>query len=147
MAREKKPLSLIFCDVDNFKHYNDRYGHLQGDECLKIMAAAIRSFCRRPADLAARYGGEEFALILPDTDTDGAVSIAEGIRHAIEKRGLTHEGISRYAMVTMSFGVATLYPTRSESQVDIIGPRTGLSIARRSWEGTGWKKRSSWAYE
>jgi diguanylate cyclase (GGDEF)-like protein len=121
LTREKKPLSLILGDVDNFKHYNDRYGHLQGDECLKTMAVVIRGFCRRPADLAARYGGEEFAMILPDTDGDGAMSIAEGIRHAIEKRGLTHEGISGNTVVTMSFGVATLSPTRSESPVDLIG--------------------------
>jgi diguanylate cyclase (GGDEF)-like protein len=120
LAREKKPLSLILCDVDYFKHYNDRYGHLQGDECLRAVAVVIRGFCRRPADLAARYGGEEFAMILPDTDGDGAMNIAEEIRHALEKRGLPHEGISRNTVVTMSFGVATLFPIRSEGTVDLI---------------------------
>ena len=81
--RYKRPLALVLCDVDFFKAYNDHYGHQAGDECLKRIATALQSCCRRPADIPARYGGEEFVIVLPDTELQGAIHIAESIRDAI----------------------------------------------------------------
>ena len=83
--RDKKPLSLLMCDIDCFKIYNDSFGHLAGDLCLKKAAAVLTEHLKRPADLAARYGGEEFAIVLPDTGLDGALLIANACRAHIEQ--------------------------------------------------------------
>jgi diguanylate cyclase (GGDEF)-like protein len=98
------PFALIMCDVDFFKKYNDRYGHVAGDDCLRKVAAAIGAGARRPGDLAARYGGEEFALILPDTGLAGAMNVAEGIRTAVAALGLEHAD-SPTGKVSLSLGV------------------------------------------
>jgi diguanylate cyclase (GGDEF)-like protein len=110
--RSKQELSLALCDVDFFKAYNDHYGHQAGDECLRQVARALGSACRRPADLAARYGGEEFALVLPETPLVGASRVAEAVREAVLLLHLPHErsGIERY--VTVSIGVSALLPGR-----------------------------------
>lgn len=102
--RSQQTLALVLIDVDSFKLYNDQYGHLVGDECLKSVAAALRSCCRRPADMAARYGGEEFALILPDTDLVGAARIAEAARAAVAHLKIPHAAIG--SIVSVSGGVA-----------------------------------------
>lgn len=118
--RNKTPLSLLLCDVDHFKLYNDALGHPAGDLCLKKTAGVLTACLKRPADLAARYGGEEFALLLPDTDIDGASQIAETCRTRIERLELNHPGTSG-GIVTMSLGVATIIPdgdTRPEQLVD-----------------------------
>jgi diguanylate cyclase (GGDEF)-like protein len=107
--RGKLPFALILIDVDFFKKYNDRYGHVAGDACLRRIAAAIASGARRPADLAARYGGEEFALILPDTDLDGAMAVAELIRCATAELHIAHLD-SPLGRVSVSLGVAAGYP-------------------------------------
>lgn len=109
MARDRKPLSLLMCDIDFFKKYNDAYGHLEGDACLKSVAEAINKSCKRPADLAARFGGEEFAVILPDTDIDGAKLVAELIREAINNLNIGHYD-SPESHVTLSIGASTLIP-------------------------------------
>jgi diguanylate cyclase (GGDEF)-like protein len=109
MARDRKPLSLLMCDIDHFKKYNDAYGHLEGDACLKSVAEIINKCCKRPADLAARYGGEEFAVILPDTDIDGAKLVAELIREAINNLNIGHYD-SPEGHVTLSIGASTLIP-------------------------------------
>ncbi len=106
--RYKRSLALVMCDVDDFKAYNDRYGHQAGDECLKQIAAALRSCCRRPADMAARYGGEEFALILPDTGLIGAAQIAEAARNAVSQLGISHDDSAAGSHVSISGGVAVL---------------------------------------
>jgi diguanylate cyclase (GGDEF)-like protein len=98
------PFALIMCDVDFFKKYNDRYGHVAGDDCLRKVAAAIGAGARRPADLAARYGGEEFALILPDTDLAGATTVGEAIRSAVAALALEHAD-SPAGKVSVSLGV------------------------------------------
>lgn len=108
--RSGRPLSLIMADIDYFKAYNDNYGHLQGDECLIEVARTIASSCRRPMDLAARYGGEEFSVVLPDTDKDDALAIAERIRSAIEELLIKHEHSEVASHVTLSLGVYTLTP-------------------------------------
>jgi len=107
--RHKRMLALVLCDVDHFKQYNGRHGHQAGDECLKQVALALRSCCRRPADMAARYGGEEFALILPDTDPAGAALIAEAARAAIASLGLAGAHSSLRG-VTISGGITALIP-------------------------------------
>jgi diguanylate cyclase (GGDEF)-like protein len=108
--RHRRSLALILCDVDSFKAYNDRYGHLSGDECLMRVATALRSCCRRPTDLAARYGGEEFALILPETDLVSALSIAEAAREAVLRLRIPHAQSLAGSIVTISGGVAVLDP-------------------------------------
>jgi diguanylate cyclase (GGDEF)-like protein/PAS domain S-box-containing protein len=105
-ARAGEPLSLLLIDIDQFKKYNDRYGHQAGDECLRVVAHAILQTFRRPGDLAARYGGEEFAVILPHTDEAGAAAVAETLRDAIERLALTHQE-NGGGVVTISVGVAS----------------------------------------
>ena len=112
MMREKAPLSLILCDIDFFKAYNDSYGHQAGDECIKQVADILRQCARRSTDFAARYGGEEFALILPNTEAIGAVQIAETIRSRIKARGISHVGSQVSQFLTLSLGVASLIPNR-----------------------------------
>jgi len=104
--RNKRMLALVVCDIDAFKNYNDCYGHLAGDECLKQVAAALRSCCHRPTDLAARYGGDEFALILPDTDLPGSALLAETAREAVAQLRIPHERSPIAPYVTISGGGA-----------------------------------------
>jgi diguanylate cyclase (GGDEF)-like protein/PAS domain S-box-containing protein len=104
--RERTYLSLLLMDVDHFKPFNDIYGHLSGDDCLRQIVEAVRDVVRRPADLLARYGGEEFAVILPNTNSYGASEIAEQIRIAVEKLRLPHTG-NPHMVVTLSVGCAT----------------------------------------
>jgi diguanylate cyclase (GGDEF)-like protein len=106
--RYKRTLALVLCDVDSFKTYNDQYGHQAGDECLKQVAAALQSCCRRPADMTARYGGEEFAMILPDTELIGAGQIAEAARRAVAELKIPHACSSAGPYVSISGGVAVL---------------------------------------
>ena len=110
LGREQLPLSLIMCDIDFFKNYNDTYGHVTGDDCLRKVSGVIKESVRRPADLAARYGGEEFVLVLPNTDIEGAVSIAESIRHQLSDLAIPHEDSPVSQFVTLSLGVTCLTP-------------------------------------
>ena len=105
--RGGSPVSLIILDVDHFKAFNDFYGHPEGDICLKRVANILRSQIRRGSDLLARYGGEEFCVILPDTDEDGAIVFAEGLRAAVEAARIGH-GACDAGIVTASLGVATI---------------------------------------
>jgi diguanylate cyclase (GGDEF)-like protein/hemerythrin-like metal-binding protein len=107
LARLAGNLSLIMLDVDHFKAFNDLYGHIRGDACLKQIAEVLKKALVRPADLAARYGGEEFACILPNTDAFGAQKVAEKIRQAIYDLALPHQGSSAASYVTVSLGVST----------------------------------------
>lgn len=109
-SRSRLPLSVVLIDVDHFKAYNDSYGHLQGDDCLKRVAAEIASSLSRPADLAVRYGGEEFLLLLPETDAAGASLMAELVRSRIEAMAIPHEGSRTSTVVTASLGTATYDP-------------------------------------
>lgn len=117
--REQTPLSLILCDIDYFKSYNDTYGHPGGDECLRQVARAIGDAVHRPADLVARYGGEEFAVILPNTKIQGAVQVAERIGFKIAALRLPHAGSQVSQYVTLSLGVASVVPA-SESGAEIL---------------------------
>lgn len=108
LSRLRHPLSLVMLDVDFFKKFNDGYGHLEGDNCLKQVAKTIRHSLQRPADFAARYGGEEFSCILPNTDLKGAVAIADKIRINIEELDIPHRNSSVAEHVTISVGVFTV---------------------------------------
>lgn len=104
--RHSTPLSLILCDIDHFKTYNDHFGHPAGDQCLRLVAQCLRNHLQRSGDFCARYGGEEFVLVLPNTELSGAIILAEKIRHAILALRLEHPN-STVGNVSMSFGVAT----------------------------------------
>ncbi len=119
-ARSGAELSLILLDIDLFKSFNDHYGHVAGDECLQQVAQVMADCVARPADLAARYGGEEFVCILPETDSSGAVAIAENIRRGIIARAIPHKDSTVAECVTASLGVVTVHCTASGSVVDII---------------------------
>ena len=110
--REETPLSLLMIDVDCFKRYNDTYGHIAGDACLRQVAGALAAACRRPADVVARYGGEEFAVILPSTASAGARTLAEAARRAVQLLHMPHAG-SDHQTVTVTVGCATLYPRQA----------------------------------
>lgn len=109
MERTRAPLSLIMCDVDFFKLYNDTYGHLKGDECLQAVAQAIKRRVNRVSDLTARYGGEEFAVILPHTEPENAFKVAENIRKEVESLKILHEvsPVSPYVTISLGIGSAT----------------------------------------
>lgn len=110
MQRECGELSIIFIDIDFFKHYNDTYGHQEGDSCLKAVAAAIDRSVHRPGDLAARYGGEEFVVLLPATGINAAVDLAEKIRMTVEELAIPHTASGAATHITISLGVASIVP-------------------------------------
>ncbi|MEQ8493082.1 MAG: diguanylate cyclase, partial [Gammaproteobacteria bacterium] len=117
--RGQWPLALILCDLDYFKQYNDHYGHQAGDACLRQLAQLLERSLRRGGDLAARYGGEEFAILLPETDSEHAAAVAEGIRDALLQLGLPHERSLVAPVLTASFGVAALVPD-GESAPEVL---------------------------
>jgi len=130
-ARENSSLSLLLCDVDFFKRYNDRYGHPTGDDCLRAVAKAIESCIRRPADLAARYGGEEFAVILPNTLREGATFIAEQICQAVTNLNILHESSFVSDCVSISIGISTTLPEQNISPRCLIeSADKGLYLAK-----------------
>lgn len=117
--REGQPLSLLFLDADRFKLYNDRYGHQEGDELLKMLALALKKIARRPRDLAARYGGEEFVVLLPNTSRQRAMGIAESIRRAIVEQRVPHQD-NEGGIVTVSIGVATVIPAADGDAAGLV---------------------------
>ncbi|HYD81127.1 MAG TPA: diguanylate cyclase [Paucimonas sp.] len=124
--RERVVLSVLMCDIDCFKAYNDRHGHLAGDDCLKQVAAILRANLRRPADIAARYGGEEFALILPGTGRTGALAVAEACRRQVEALALPNPDAAGVdapggGVVTLSIGFASRVPSAEITAANLIG--------------------------
>jgi len=120
MHRSGGPLSLLILDVDHFKAFNDTYGHMAGDECLKRIAEVLLKNINRASDLAARYGGEEFVGILPETDYVGARSLAEQIRSDVESLKILHKSSSTADHVTVSLGVVTLNGSEIQSPAHLI---------------------------
>ena len=119
-ARQKTNLSLVLCDVDCFKAYNDHYGHLAGDECLRKVAQILQTACQRSTDLVARYGGEEFALVLPDTHRTGAAQHVRNIRQALAEAAIEHARSTVSPYVTLSIGIAAYIPGKDMKPEDLI---------------------------
>ena len=126
--REETPLSLVMLDLDRFKRFNDLYGHLAGDDCLRIVAGAVKASLRRPGDLLARYGGEEFALLLPVTDEAGALKVANAVRTVIQDLQLPPAGNKGHGgIVTASLGVSTARPQPgAETWLGLIKKADGM---------------------
>lgn len=101
------PISMMMIDIDNFKLYNDNYGHLSGDHCLQKLSQVFNQVLRRPRDFLARFGGEEFVMILPDTDSKGAKHIGEQVRQAVVQQRIPHEFSEVDPFITVSIGIAT----------------------------------------
>lgn len=117
--REQQPLAIVMVDVDDFKKYNDRYGHVEGDACLKQVARALTTAVRRPEDMAARYGGEEMVLLLRQTERDGASQVAETARLAVAALGIPHAD-SAAGHVSVSLGVASLVPGPDDTPAQLL---------------------------
>lgn len=129
-ARANAPLGLIMFDVDHFKRFNDLYGHIQGDYCLKDISGVLARMQRRPGDLAARYGGEEFALLLPNTDLHGCHKVAQDVLAEISALNIPHKG-NETGHVTVSAGVTSFVPSASSSVEEIYAQAdAGLYIAK-----------------
>jgi diguanylate cyclase (GGDEF)-like protein len=124
-ARANTPIALLVADVDHFKQFNDGYGHQLGDDCLKDVARVLESCLRRPTDLVARYGGEEFAVIMPETDAEGAAQVAETMREAVQAAQIAHAYSPVAPVVTISVGAAATLPSRADED----GPRMLLQQA------------------
>ncbi|MEN9279971.1 MAG: diguanylate cyclase, partial [Gloeomargarita sp. DG_1_4_bins_134] len=120
LAREQSCLALILADIDFFKSYNDTYGHVAGDECLRQVAQAISRKVNRAGDLVARYGGEEFAVILPNTSLAAAMMVAERVRQEVAQLRIPHEKSAVHGYVTLSLGVTSTLPQPQGSPAELI---------------------------
>ncbi|HAQ49270.1 MAG TPA: diguanylate cyclase response regulator [Glaciecola sp.] len=118
--RRETPISLLLMDIDFFKQYNDQYGHLKGDDCLKKVAKALSEQLHRPTDMVARYGGEEFVCVLPETGDGGAVHVAKRIIAAMAALDIEHLGSSVATHVSVSIGLICLLPTVEHTLADFI---------------------------
>jgi diguanylate cyclase (GGDEF)-like protein len=118
-TRQRTPLSIAMIDLDSFKQYNDLYGHVAGDSCLRSVAQVLTGQLRRPDDMVARLGGEEFAVLLPHTAADRTAAMAESIRAAVRDLAVPHMG-SSWRFITISIGYATLTPAHGDSQSALI---------------------------
>ncbi len=118
--RNSLPLSVILIDIDAFKSYNDNYGHIAGDECLKEVAQTIKKYENKPGDLVARYGGEEFVVLLPETKIDEAFKLAENMRSEIEALSITHDYSPVHSIVTICLGVNTTCPESKNTISNLI---------------------------
>ncbi len=119
-CRAGTPISLIMIDTDSFKPFNDAYGHQRGDDCLILIANALRYALNRPGDMVARYGGDEFVILIPGTDVEGAAEMAEMMRARVESMEIAHEASDHDKIVTISLGVVTGYPVRGFSSGELI---------------------------
>lgn len=119
--RARAAISMLMIDVDYFKLFNDTHGHQQGDTCLRTIASVLREAAHRASDLPARYGGEEFAVVLGDTDEEGALAVAEGIRSRIEGLGIPHAASAAAPVVTVSVGIASAIPEPSADADALVG--------------------------
>ena len=134
LARDQRPLSLILCDLDHFKRYNDAFGHPAGDRCLIRVARALLNGPQRPADLVARYGGEEFAIILPNTDTHGAWRIARKVHSNIRDLEIPHAPDNEKAYVTVTMGISTVVPSHS-STAQLLVQTADLALYHAKQQG------------
>lgn len=131
--REHHPVTLIMADIDYFKSYNDTYGHLEGDRCLKRVAEAMKNVLKRPGDCIARYGGEEFVIMLPNTPLRKAVDVAEQLRAAVEELQITNEASLSSKVVTVSLGAAAA--TAGEASHEALIRRADEALYRAKQKG------------
>ncbi len=127
-ARNGRPISLLMFDIDNFKLYNDRFGHQQGDVALRAVALEIERAARRPGDFAARYGGEEFAIVLSETTSEGAYAAGQAIRRAIRALGIAFDGRA----LTVSVGCATVVPVENDNADALIAAADAALYAAKA---------------
>lgn len=120
MMQAQQPLSLLLCDLDYFKNYNDNYGHPAGDICLKLVAQALNRSVSNTQDLVARYGGEEFAIILPNTDLQGALKVAKTIQEEIQRLKINHNYSMVNSIVTLSIGISCQIPQPDKSAEHLL---------------------------
>jgi diguanylate cyclase (GGDEF)-like protein len=136
-GREQMPISLILCDIDYFKNYNDHYGHQAGDACLRRVAKTIGETLHRPTDLVARYGGEEFAIILPNTTEEGAMYIAELLQSQIKKLEILHAQSHVSSHLTLSLGISSQIPNPSqENHILVAATDKALYLAKSEGRNT-----------
>jgi diguanylate cyclase (GGDEF)-like protein len=136
-TRRQKPLSLILVDIDHFKAFNDAYGHVMGDDCLKRVARGLKQSILRDVDTMARYGGEEFAAILPETDETGAVLIIQRMLENIKNLGIVHRDSPTADHVTVSFGLSTMVPHQDSDPTQLIeSADRALYLAKKSGRNT-----------
>ncbi|MFN6485912.1 MULTISPECIES: diguanylate cyclase [unclassified Nostoc] len=120
LLQEQGFISLLLCDIDYFKQYNDTYGHAIGDDCLRLIAQAFEQSVKRSRDLAARYDKEKFVVILPNTASDGAFYVAQEIHQALEQLNIPHTASAVKHHVTLSIGIATVIPMPNMIPLDLI---------------------------
>ena len=120
LQRRHQPLSLLLCDVDYFKNYNDTYGHQAGDDCLRAIAQVLQSSVKRPGEFAARYGGEEFAIVLPDANRLEATQVGDLIRTAMHRLKIPHATSGNHSHVTLSIGIAINIPNANDCPQQLI---------------------------
>ena len=136
-TRRQKPLSLILADIDHFKAFNDAYGHVLGDDCLKRVAKGLGKSILRDVDTIARYGGEEFAAILPETDETGAVLIIQRMLESIKSLKIDHKASPTANHVTVSFGLSTMVPNKDLHPTQLIeSADSALYLAKNSGRNT-----------
>jgi diguanylate cyclase (GGDEF)-like protein/PAS domain S-box-containing protein len=142
--RSDTALTVILLDIDHFKAYNDTYGHLAGDACLKAVSQCLSQVFRRPADLIARYGGEEFLVVLPEVDVDAAHNMANNYRDTLAAMALPHKA-SEFGRVTVSLGIASYAPGQTDrSAADLVGRADEALYAAKSGgrdQVSGWRRR------
>jgi diguanylate cyclase (GGDEF)-like protein len=132
LSRSHEPLTVILCDIDFFKRYNDGYGHQAGDRCLQQVAQALAQVVNRPADLVARYGGEEFVVILPDTDEAGGIRVAQKIQNNVHALPIAHEYSEVSTRITLSIGVAEMIPRTEVAPATLVeSADQALYLAKR----------------
>jgi len=132
LVRSQRPLSLLFMDIDHFKAFNDHYGHGEGDRCLARIAGALHGCVHRPGDLVARYGGEEFVAILPDTDAQGALGVAQACHAATAVQAIPHGHSGVSGWVTLSIGVATMVPRQGSTPQELLQAADAMLYAAKA---------------
>lgn len=142
--RTGTPLSLLIIDIDNFKQFNDQYGHPMGDECLRRVASALSELTHRPEDLVARLGGEEFAILLPNTDNVGATLRAEQYRSVVENLKIQHESNHPTSYVTISVGAGTVTPKSSDHPTELL-KAADKALYRAKNQGRNQVRSENWA--
>ncbi|MFT4179010.1 MAG: CHASE2 domain-containing protein, partial [Thermomonas sp.] len=132
--RNNKPLSLLLIDIDHFKAYNDYYGHQAGDNLLRDIGSIVQAHARRPRDVAARYGGDEMAVILPESSTQAAATVARSIQDEVRQQAVAHAQSPTAPLVTLSIGIATYYPILEAHEIDLL-KRADAALYRAKREG------------